>query len=324
MLDAQGRHIHYLRLSITDRCNLRCVYCMPENGIPVFTHGDILRYEEYLRLCRLLVPLGIDSVRLTGGEPTVRQNWLDLIRGLKDIPGIHRIAMTSNGVLFAGNADAAKEAGLDAVNLSLDTLDAEDYRTITRMGHLQNPMDAVQASLDAGLQVKINAVPVRSLKKQGLLDLAGLARDRDICVRFIELMPLGFGRTVRPLPLPELRQWLEEAFGPMEKDPQPHGDGPAEYFRPAGFRGSIGFIAAVSHAFCDNCNRIRLTADGQLKLCLNHASDLDLRELLRNGADDRQITEALKDAIARKPREHEFANHAIQDPEKRAMSAIGG
>ncbi len=323
MLDAQGRRIHYLRLSITDRCNLRCLYCMPEDGVPVFRHDAVLRYEEYLRLVRLLVPLGIDSVRVTGGEPTVRRGYLDLIRELHAIAGIRRIAMTSNGVNFAENAVQAKAAGLDAINISLDTLDSGDYRRITRVGNLQDPLRSIDASLAAGLQVKINAVPVRDLNPQGLLDLAALAREREICVRFIELMPVGFGDMLKPLPQAELQTMLEQAFGPMEPDLTVRGDGPAVYLRPRGFRGSLGFIAAVSHAFCDSCNRIRITADGQLKLCLNHRSDLDLRALIRGGASDAVLADALQAAISRKPREHNFEK-TISDKEQRTMSAIGG
>ena len=323
MIDRENRVIRYLRLSITDRCNLRCRYCMPEEGVPPLAHEDILTFEEYLRLIRLLLPLGIDSIRVTGGEPTVRRGWLDFLGEVRTLPGIRRLALTTNGVGFGRYAQAAKDLGLDAVNLSIDTLDPEDYAHYTRFGRVQDVLEAIDASYEAGLTVKLNAVPVSGMKPEGLLRLANLARERDICVRFIELMPVGFGKDLVPMDLDALKSSLEAEFGPLLPDPIRHGDGPAVYWKPEGFAGSIGFIAAVSHAFCDGCNRIRITADGRLKLCLNHVTGLDLRALLREGADDACLTAAILEAISHTPEKQDFFA-PVSDLENRSMNAIGG
>ncbi len=323
MLDSLGRNIHYLRLSITDRCNLRCRYCMPEKGVTGLHHDDVLSYEEYLRLVHIMTKLGIDSVRVTGGEPTVRRDWLSFIAGLRDVPGIHRISMTSNGILFKDMAHKARQAGLDAINISLDTVNEADYAHFTRLGTVAPVLTSVDQSLDAGLQVKINSVPIAGMDLDGILDTAELAQKRPICVRYIELMPLGMGSSLSGISSDRLMQALEERFGPLVPDPKKHGDGPAVYYKPEGFTGSIGFISALSHAFCRNCNRVRLTADGALKLCLNHDADLELKPLLRSGAGDQEILDALEKAFFRKPTEHNFGA-PVPDRESRSMNAIGG
>lgn len=323
MLDACGRTIDYVRISITDRCNLRCVYCMPEEGVSCLRHADILTFEEIERVVRALQRLGVRYVRVTGGEPMARLGCLELVERIHWIPGIEEIAMTTNGILLDGQVKRAKQAGLDALNISLDTLDPEVYRGITRGGELGKVLRVIDDALATGLRVKINAVPVRGWNEAGLTGLAALARERDISVRFIELMPVGCGAALSPIPSDELEEKMTAVFGPLTKDESHHGYGPARYVRPAGFQGSIGFISPMSHEFCDRCNRVRLTADGFLKLCLNHRAGLDLRALLRDGISEEGLETALREAIARKPRRHGFSE-AIDDREERRMNEIGG
>lgn len=323
MIDAQGRSIEYLRVAITDKCNLRCQYCMPGGGVACLDHRDLLTFEEIARTVDIMTGLGIHAVRLTGGEPTVRRGFLNLAGMIRAIPGIDRLSMTTNGILLKGRMAEVRAAGIDDVNISIDTLDADAYARITRGGDVSNVRAAITEALKCGLRVKLNAVPVRGLNEDTLCDMAALAREMPLDVRFIELMPLGCGTMLQPIPTDEVKALMTAAFGPMEKDPGRHGMGPAEYLRPAGFMGSIGFIGAVSHAFCDGCNRVRLTPDGLLKLCLNHRSGLDLRGLLRSGADDDAIRDAIRAAILRKPVSHGFSED-IDDREVRRMNQIGG
>ena len=323
MLDRLGRTIDYLRISVTDRCNLRCVYCMPEGGVETLAHEDILRFEEIVRLTRVMTRLGIRHVRLTGGEPMARRGCLGLVRALRALPGIESVAMTSNGILLRDRVDEARAAGLDALNLSLDTLDGAAYARLTRGGDVKDALRTLEQAVSAGLNVKVNAVPVRGFNDGELVPLASLAKDAPICVRFIELMPIGCARGLRGVPNDEVLSRLTDAFGALEPDETAHGHGPASYGKPKGFAGSIGLIGAISHEFCDACNRVRLTADGRLKLCLNHARGLDLRALLRGGADDDELEAAIRAAIADKPRRHGFYE-SVSDREARRMNQIGG
>ena len=323
VLDHFGREIDYLRISITDRCNLRCIYCMPENGVPDIQHTDILSYEEIVRIVRQAAALGIRHLRVTGGEPMARRGCLDLVRMLHDIPGIETISMTTNGLLLDGRIREACEAGLNGVNLSLDALDPDLYRSITRGGDVEKALRVLDEAQKFGMSVKINVVPVRGVNEQELPKLAELAKNSPVSIRFIELMPLGCGASLQPIPTEEIRRKMEEAFGSMEEDRKRRGYGPAYYLRPEGFQGSIGFISPLSHEFCGRCNRVRLTADGLLKLCLNHTSGVDLRALIRNGADDLLLRETLRTAIERKPERHGF-NEPVEDRESRHMNEIGG
>lgn len=323
MLDACGRKIDYLRISITDRCNLRCVYCMPEGGVCSMPHEKLLRFEEILRIVRLMQPLGITKVRITGGEPLARRGCLDFIKSLHDLGGLSRIAMTTNGILLQGRMREAREKGLTSLNISLDTLDPARYHQMTRLGSITPVLSAIDEALDCGISVKLNVVPIRGLNEDDLVAVAALAKDKPVCVRFIELMPIGCGSTFSPIPTKEVLSRMEALWGPLHPDTARYGDGPAHYVKPSGFLGSIGVIGAVSHEFCDQCNRIRLTSDGQLKLCLNHRSGLDLRQMLRSGADDHILTAAIHDAIQKKPQRHGFFE-ALSDHEERRMNEIGG
>lgn len=323
MLDGQGRTINYLRISVTDRCNLRCIYCMPKEGVRAMEHRDILSFEEIYRLVGIMTGLGITHLRLTGGEPMARKGCLKLAAGLNDIPGIESISMTSNGLLMKDRIHEAKEAGISSLNLSIDSTDPEVYALLTRGGDVRDALTTLRQALDEGMNVKVNAVPLRGYNEENLVSLAGLAIKDPLCVRFIELMPIGCGSETEGIPIAEVEETLEHAFGKPVPDTEIHGYGPAKYVKYSGFKGSVGFIGAVSHEFCDQCNRVRLTADGQLKLCLNHTKGIDLRGMLRGGMGDEAIRDAIAGAISEKPERHAFFE-SIGDCEKRCMNEIGG
>jgi cyclic pyranopterin phosphate synthase len=323
MIDACGREIDYLRISITDRCNLRCVYCMPEEGAQAMCGEALLSFEEIERIVRALTKLGIRALRLTGGEPMARRGCLALAARLHGIAGVETIAMTTNALLLEGRAAEAKRAGIDALNISLDTLDAAAYQRMTRGGDVKTVLRVIDEALAAGMRVKINAVPVKGWNDSGIEALAALARDRPLDVRFIELMPVGCGAALEGIPSEEVARRICTAYGPMQEERGRRGHGPARYARPEGFAGAIGWISPMSHAFCGTCNRIRLTADGRIKLCLNHQAGIDVRALLRGGVSDAALTRTLRAAIAQKPERHGFGE-AIGDRESRRMNAIGG
>ena len=323
MIDRCGRNIDYMRISVTDRCNLRCIYCMPANGVQSFRHSDVLSYEEIVRVVRQAAALGIRHLRVTGGEPMARKGCMELIDMLHRIPGIETIALTTNAMLLDGRVQEIHGKGLTSMNISVDSLDPDVFRKMTRGGDIQVVRRVIEDALDAGIRVKINAVPVRGLNDAGLMQVAELARMKDICVRFIELMPLGCGKDLTPIPTDEMIARCRETFGEMQEDDTLHGYGPARYLRPKGFVGSLGFISPLSHEFCSSCNRIRLTGDGFLKLCLNHKAGIDLRSMLRGGASDEEIGAAMKEAIAGKPQRHGFLEQ-IADAESRRMNEIGG
>ncbi len=324
MKDDSGRTIDYARISITDRCNLRCIYCMSEDGVTQLAHRDILTYEEILTLVRALASLGIRYLKITGGEPMARKGCLSLIRRLKSVPGIEEVTLTTNGMLLDGLMDEAVQAGLDGINISLDTLDEKRYAQMTRLGDVHRVLSVLQKAVEAGIpSVKVNVVPVMGFNEDDLVPLAGLAREKPIHVRFIELMPVGCGAEFSPVPQGEVKALLEAAYGPLRPDDTRLGNGPASYYRLDGFMGSIGFISALSHEFCDRCNRVRITADGQLKLCLNHQAGIDLKSLLRGGAGEEEMADIIQKAILNKPLNHSFLD-APADKEERRMFQIGG
>ncbi|MCR5303316.1 MAG: GTP 3',8-cyclase MoaA [Lachnospiraceae bacterium] len=323
MIDRFGRKIEYLRISVTDRCNLRCVYCMPEDSVPLMPRHDILTSEEISRTVRIMTGLGIRYLRITGGEPMSRKGCLDLISQLNEIPGVESISMTSNGIALCDRVHEAKEAGIKALNLSINTLDPEEYSGLTRGGDVNKVLTTLDQALREGLNVKVNAVLIRGYNENRFTDLVRLAKDAPLCVRFIELMPIGSAVSMEGTDSDEIRRMLAEEFGEPVPDPESHGHGPAKYLKYPGFKGSVGFISAVSDEFCKTCNRVRLTADGRLKLCLNHSKGLDLRALLRNDTDDDEIRTAIQNAIYNKPERHGFLDN-VNDREVRCMNSIGG
>lgn len=327
MQDRFQRNIEYVRISVTDLCNLRCRYCMPGQGIRKMRHEDILSFDEILRIVRALAELGVRKVRLTGGEPLVRKGILELIKEIRHIEGIEVLSLTTNGVLLPEMAADLRSAGVDYVNVSLDTLDEDTFSFLTRRPLLAKVKEGLQALEEAGFtDTKINCVPLAGVNEADVLKLAELARSKPLKVRYIELMPVGcaYRSGLRGIPMDEVRRMLKEAYGAFVQVGQGKSlRGPAEYVRPAGFAGQLGFIDAMGHKFCNSCNRVRLTAEGFLKLCLHAGAGLDVRDLLRSGADDRKLLEALSQAIYHKPAEHYFLD-ADKEQDSRYMYQVGG
>ena len=322
MFDSCSRNIRYLRLSVTGLCNLRCRYCMPD-GVEKPEREAVLTYEEFLRLAALFAQCGIDTVRITGGEPLVRKGVEQLVAGLKATPGIRKVTMTTNGVLLAQQLPALLNAGLDSVNISLDTLRPEVFRRITARDEFAAVQAGLRAALESPLPVKLNCVPQAGINEGELEAIAALARDNDLQVRFIEMMPIGYGAAMPCISGPELqarfaRRW--PGLHPVEGIA--FGDGPAVYYTAPGWKGSIGFITAVHGKFCVSCNRVRLTSLGFLRPCLASEAGCDLRASLRGGADDAQLLAAIRETIWAKPREHHFESRSV--PATRGMYRIGG
>lgn len=338
MQDGLGREIDYLRISVTDKCNLRCRYCMPPHGITPLAHEEILTLEEIFRLVGIMEQLGIRKVRLTGGEPMVRKNLPWLVEQIHGLCGIREIAMTTNGTLFAPQAKVYREAGLTAVNISLDTLDPERFRCITgcdradRAAGVDSVLRAIDAALEQQLRVKINCVPCVEMNGDDIEGIAMLAEDRPVDVRFIELMPIGCGKDYTGISSEEILRRLEQHFGKAIafSEKVNMATGPAEYYQFPGFSGRIGFISPISHKFCRECNRVRLTCEGRLKLCLHYDRGLELKPLLRSGASDEEIGRQIINALKEKPSEHHFREKAAGEElpggveEQRKMVQIGG
>ncbi len=350
MKDEYGREIDYVRISVTDRCNLRCVYCMPEEGICSISHDEILRFDEITHICTILAQMGIRKIKLTGGEPLVRRGLSKLAASLKKIPGIESLTLTTNGVLLEKYYDELAAAGVDAVTISLDTLDPQLYWQITRRDELEAVLLGLKTALKKGkMQVKINCVPIQghefSLKEQGIFEIAALARDYDIHVRFIEMMPVGLGAGFDFIGEETIKEKLEEKFGKLTSCSDVAGNGPCHYYSVPGFKGRIGFISAISHGFCSECNRVRLTSEGFLKTCLQYDIGVDLRAILRDkkiaeeksgenseknserngGQLDDELKAAIEKAISEKPKSHHFDKKGdFTDREHRKMSQIGG
>lgn len=327
MKDGFGRTIDYVRLSVTDRCNLRCLYCMPECGVEQLSHTQVIRFEELLRLCRVLAGLGVRKFKVSGGEPLVRRGVCDFIRDLKQLSGVEQVTLTTNGVLLRQNLAQLKKAGIDGINISLDTLNEYTYRELTRQGDIDGVLEGLQAALAAGIRpLKINTVLLKGKNDGELETLAALARDMDISVRFIELMPIGLGTVYQPVSGEEVLARLTAAYGRPGEYPHPLGNGPASYYTFPGFKGQIGLINAVSHSFCASCNRVRLTSDGWLKLCLQYDIGADLLTPLRRGASDEELRQLVLEAVAQKPEKHVFDRESgqVDNREVKNMNSIGG
>jgi cyclic pyranopterin phosphate synthase len=325
MVDPFGRTLDYLRVSVTDRCNLRCVYCMPPSGVESKPHDSILRFEETLRLCTIFASLGIRRIKVTGGEPLVRRGIAPFIQSLKDLPGIERVSLTTNGLLLNSYLDEG--AGIpDAVNISLDTLDRERFKKITLHDGLDVVLKAIENTLEKSIPLKINCVPIRGLNEADLVPLAALAKEKNIAVRFIELMPIGYSGGLEPVPGSEVYRLLENAFGPLRPFTGIPGGGPARYYSADGFTGKIGFISPLSHGFCETCNRLRLSSEGVLKPCLSSDLGKDLRGPLRAGASDEELIRAIRGLVSQKPKSHNFLSFCNAPPAEHTsgMFRIGG
>lgn len=326
MQDAFGRKIDYLRISVTDRCNLRCIYCMPKEGISWIPSQEILSYEEIAAITRCMAELGVNKVRLTGGEPLLRSDLPDLVRMLKSIPQISDIALSTNGLLLAKYARALAQAGVNRINVSLDSLSAEKFAEISHRPGLEKVFKGMELAQACGLTpLKINVVVIRGKNDDELHQFAELTRKYPWQVRFIELMPLA-----RDALGPEAFVSSEEVIarlkdmGPLEPVQALPGSGPARYFRLPGARGAIGVISPLSRSFCSNCNRVRLTAVGRLILCLFSGAGVDLREPLRQGAGPEQLKRIVTEAMAIKPEKHALLQEDAPPAEVTAMSRIGG
>ncbi len=325
MLDKLNRKIDYLRISVIDRCNLRCVYCMPEEGIESIPHDEILTYDEILRICEIVSELGIRKIKITGGEPLVRKDIVNLIRDIKNIDKIEQVTLTTNGILLHEMLDDLYDAGIDAINISLDTLNKDNFKKITRRDGLEKVLMSIDKAYDLGIRVKINCLAIRDFNLRELVEIASFAKDREIDVRFIELMPIGFGKKYTQIDNDEILSILESRFGTLEIVTEKRGNGPAKYYRNQNMKGCIGFISAISHEFCESCNRIRLTSSGFLKLCLHYNKGIDLKEPIRNGISDEDLKKLIHDTIWNKPISHKFGHASEeQDIELKNMVQIGG
>jgi cyclic pyranopterin phosphate synthase len=324
-IDQYGRTIDYLRISLTDQCNLRCVYCMPED-MAFRPTPELLQDDELLRLARVFAELGFAKFRLTGGEPTIRQNVVGLVQALAATPGVREIAMTTNGVLLKHLARPLARAGLHRLNISVDSLDPQKFRQLTRWGNVDDVLAGIHAAEEAGFPVKLNAVVARGINdRQDAVELARLTVKHAWQMRYIEMMPLG---RIADFQLShivsedELRTTISAELGPMDLLHEGRLDGEARMYRLRGAAGTLGFISSVTKPFCAACNRARLTADGKLRLCLLRDKELDLLPLLRNGASDEELKSLIERSIWYKPWGHGLAQHTY--PTHRVMSEIGG
>jgi GTP 3',8-cyclase len=327
MIDEHNRHINYLRVSVTDRCNLRCRYCMPKEGLSLTGHEDILRYEEILRIIRVAVKMGVAKVRITGGEPLVRRGVVDFIAQLKGVEGLQDISLTTNGILLGNCAAGLFAAGVKRINISLDSLNAEKYGRITCGGDLAAVLRGIDAVRRIGFSpVKINVVVIKGINDDEVLDFAGLTLDKPYQVRFIELMPFGFNSSDRYLSNEVVMERIGAAYRLDAVTAAGRGtEGPARMYRIAGGVGEIGFISPLSHSFCSSCNRLRLTADGHLRACLLMDEEIDLKSPLREGCSDEDIEDLIRGAVLKKTGHHE-ATGGEGKPKKCAkqMFSIGG
>lgn len=324
MEDKQGRKIDYLRISLTDRCNLRCKYCMPEEGIPLINHKHILSYEEIIRIVKAGAKSGIKKVRLTGGEPLLRKDLPYLIGEINAIEGIEDIAITTNGYLLDAMLDDLVHAGLKRINLSLDTMDPDTFKSITGFDGLDRVVKGLHNAIAKGLKVKINAVPLKNYNDDDLVKLVELTKQYPIDVRFIELMPIGCGKQFTGISTDEIQEKLANEGLKLYAHEELQGNGPAVYYKLKDGKGAVGFISPMSHSFCTECNRVRITPEGFLKLCLHAKNGVNLRDLLRDGISDGDLLEVLRNAIWSKPEKHHFDLTNHEDEDTRNMNQIGG
>jgi GTP 3',8-cyclase len=332
MLDKVNRKIDYLRISITDRCNLRCVYCMPSAGIPRLPHEAVLRYEEILRIVKVAAAEGIKKVRLTGGEPLVRKGVTSLVREVAAIPGIEDLSLTTNGILLGRMARELADAGLKRVNVSLDSLDADRFRELTRGGELKDVLEGIHRAEEAGFDpIKINVVAIKGFNDEEVREFARLTLLKPYQVRFIEFMPIGHRAMWEDSKVMTEGEIMDRisALGklaPVERlgqGGQWGRGGPARLYRLPGAKGILGFISPLSNHFCGSCNRLRLTADGKIRPCLFAETEIDLKTPLRSGCDDAELSRLISIALSVKPEGHSIAD-GVKDKYRRTMSRIGG
>lgn len=326
MIDIYDRKIDYIRISITDRCNLRCIYCMPEGGVNMLNHSDIVSYEEIIYLCKAFAKIGISKIKITGGEPLVRRDLAYLIRRIKAIENINNVTLTTNGILLEEQIDSLVKAGLDAVNVSIDALDESTYKNITRVGDVKKVLRGIDKALEyEQLKVKLNCVPIEGTNNKQVLELTQMAKNRNLSVRFIELMPIGLGKEMLGIGEDKIKEIIQGEFGKLTPFNESLGNGPSHYYSLENFAGKIGFISAVSHKFCDNCNRVRLTSTGFLKTCLQYDKGVNLKNLINESKSQEELIEVIKNTIYNKPRKNRFLEiKSDENFEQHMMSEIGG
>jgi len=326
MIDAFGRDINYLRISITDRCNLRCKYCMPETGVKNLGHGTILKLEDFARLVKVGTQVGIRKVRITGGEPLVRKNVVKLVADIAELDKIDDIAITTNGVLYADMAEDLKRAGLNRINFSLDTLDRSKFNFIRRRDNLAQVKKAIFKALELDMHpVKINTVLIKGFNDDEIMDFIALSRDYPLHIRFIEFMPVGdllFWDKDKMMTSKQIVEIIETE-NQLISIKSIKGNGPAKYYQVAGGKGTVGFISPMSNHFCSECNRLRMTADGKLRGCLYAKQEIDLKAALARGANDEELRDLFRQAIDKKPERHHF-DEGWGEENRRKMFQIGG
>lgn len=319
MKDSFGRDIDYMRISITDRCNLRCNYCMPREGVELYPMSEVLTYEEIALVCEKAAELGIKKVRITGGEPLVRRQVHRLIAMLKGISGISEVGLTTNGVLLKEQLGKLLDSGLDAINISLDVSDHEAYEKVTGCDYYDNVMEGIQAAYNSGIKTKINTVLING---QYYKDMFRFARDYNIDVRFIELMPIGMAKGMNTVSYAEVLDYVDSTYIGWKWDATVHGNGPARYLTIPGFKGAIGLISPINDSFCDGCDKLRLTATGMIKPCLCYDKAFDVKAAIRGGSPS-EVSELIKKSILAKPEAHCFDN-TDKITETKRMVSIGG
>lgn len=319
------RTIDYIRISVTDRCNLRCVYCMPEKGVDLLKHQEMMSFEEIYNLVKALVPSGIKKIRLTGGEPLVRSGIENLIKMLRSIPEIEDITLTTNGILLEEMAEDLKAVGLTRVNVSLDSLEESRFKQITRWGNLDKVLKGIDKAIETGLKpLKINVVAIKGFNDDEFIDFVEYAYKKEVQVRFIELMPIGESddeAILKHYPIDEIKKLIETKYQ-LEETSDIKTNGPAENYRLIGGKGSVGFIGALSHKFCSTCNRLRLTSDGKIRPCLYIDKEYDVLKLIREGASTEELRSFVEEIILGKPEGHNMEEG--WGNQRRKMSQIGG
>lgn len=327
LVDTFGRRHNNLRISVTDRCNIRCFYCMPAENVVFKPRAEILTFEEIERFVQVMARLGVDKLRLTGGEPLVRHDLPNLVQRLAAVPGIRDLALTTNGLLLAQQAQELKDAGLGRLNISLDALNAETFKQITRREGFERVIEGIHAAQRVGFEsIKINAVAIRGITEEEVVPFGRFAREHDLEVRFIEFMPLdadGSWQNDQVLPGEDIRKLLEEHIGPLVARERDDPSQPAVDFMFADGRGKIGFINPVSQPFCHDCNRLRITADGKVRNCLFSTEEWDIRDVIRRGGSDEEIAAAVRASITAKKPGHGINSQDFIKPQ-RAMFQIGG
>ena len=323
MKDKFGREIDYLRVSVTDKCNLRCIYCMGAKDNNFLKNDERLTDDEIYRIVKESSKLGIKKIRITGGEPLVRPDLIKIVSKINSIPSIEEIYLTTNGILLADMIDELAANGLKGVNISLDSLNEERFNKITRLGKLNKVLEAINKSIDLGIKVKLNTVIVNDINKDEIIDFVNLTKEKNIDVRFIELMPIGVAINYKGATNEDVLKVISESYPDYKEVVRSKSGGPASYIKLKDAKGKIGFISAISNCFCEDCNRIRLTAEGFLKQCLHFDYGIDLKSKLRSGISDEELRKLIYDNIYDKPEKHLFLEKS-DHKDLKFMNQIGG